>query len=138
MSYTAADNRYDSMIYKRYGRSGLLLPAVSLGFWKNFGSSDIFSNCEKMVLKAFDLGITHFDLANVYGPENGYLKTIEKINSGLVVFSPLAQGLLSGKYLDGIPENSRAAKYDDFNGHINEENVSKVRKLNDIRLRFDP
>lgn len=70
--YIAADDRYEKMIYNRCGRSGLKLPAVSLGFWQNFGSRGSFANMEEMVHTAFDLGITHFDLANNYGnPYNG-------------------------------------------------------------------
>jgi len=70
--YTPNENRYDKMIYNRCGKSGLKLPAVSLGFWQNFGSRGCFENMEKMVHTAFDLGITHFDLANNYGnPYNG-------------------------------------------------------------------
>jgi L-glyceraldehyde 3-phosphate reductase len=272
LEYLANETRYDNMIFNRCGKSGLFLPAISLGFWKNFGFSDIFSNCEKMVLKAFDLGITHFDLANTYGPENGaaeenfarifkhnlrnyrdeiiiatkagnrmfpgpygimgsrkhiissldrslkrlgvdyvdifyqhrpdpetpleesllaldqtvksgkalyiglskysyesterakkifdelktpyivnqarysmfdrnvekdFLQTIEKIQSGLVVFSPLAQGLLSEKYINGIPENSRATKSTDVQNLINENNVAKVKKLNEIAKKRD-
>jgi L-glyceraldehyde 3-phosphate reductase len=67
---TAAD-RYDRMTYRRCGRSGVLLPAISLGLWHNFGSVDPFETSRAMVLRAFDLGITHFDLANNYGPEPG-------------------------------------------------------------------
>ncbi len=66
-----APSRYDQMPYRRCGRSGLLLPAVSLGLWHNFGSVDPFENARAMVLRAFDLGVTHFDLANNYGPEPG-------------------------------------------------------------------
>lgn len=70
--FTANDNRYDTMLYRRCGNSGLKLSAVSLGFWKNFGNGDHFANMEKMVHTAFNLGITHFDLANNYGsPYNG-------------------------------------------------------------------
>ncbi len=70
--YTANENRYDKMIYRRCGKSGLKLPAVSLGFWQNFGHKGCFANMEAMVHTAFDLGITHFDLANNYGhPYNG-------------------------------------------------------------------
>lgn len=64
-------NRYEQMEYRRCGRSGLLLPAVSLGLWHNFGSESVFSNSREMLLTAFDLGITHFDLANNYGPVPG-------------------------------------------------------------------
>jgi L-glyceraldehyde 3-phosphate reductase len=63
--------RYETMTYRRCGRSGLRLPAVSLGLWHNFGSVDPFENARAMVLRAFDLGVTHFDLANNYGPAPG-------------------------------------------------------------------
>ena len=71
MVYQAADNRYESMKYNRTGRSGLLLPAVSLGLWHNFGGVDTYENGRAMLRRAFDLGITHFDLANNYGPPAG-------------------------------------------------------------------
>lgn len=64
-------DRYDHMTYRRCGRSGVLLPAVSLGLWHNFGSVDPFETSRAMVLRAFDLGVAHFDLANNYGPEPG-------------------------------------------------------------------
>ena len=66
-----AARRYEGMRYRRCGRSGLKLPAVSLGLWHNFGGVDDFRNARAMVLRAFDLGITHFDLANNYGPPPG-------------------------------------------------------------------
>lgn len=70
--YTADSNRYDKMIYRKCGNSGLKLPAISLGLWQNFGYGSVFENAEKMCRTAFDLGITHFDLANNYGaPYNG-------------------------------------------------------------------
>jgi L-glyceraldehyde 3-phosphate reductase len=71
MNYVASETRYQSMQYRRSGRSGLKLPAVSLGLWHNFGGVDTFSNSRAMVLRAFDLGITHLDLANNYGPPPG-------------------------------------------------------------------
>lgn len=71
MKYIADETRYDSMKYFRCGKSGLKLPGVSLGLWHNFGTNDDFSNMEKMCETAFDLGITHFDLANNYGPVYG-------------------------------------------------------------------
>jgi len=71
MTYTPDKHRYDSMIYNRCGRSGLKLPAVSLGLWHNWGDTDNFENGRAMLRKAFDLGITHFDLANNYGPPYG-------------------------------------------------------------------
>ena len=70
--YTPNEHRYEKMVYNRCGKSGLKLSAVSLGFWQNFGYLDNFANMENMVHTAFDLGITHFDLANNYGnPYNG-------------------------------------------------------------------
>lgn len=71
MNYTANHDRYNNMKYNRCGNSGLLLPAISLGLWHNFGGIDVYENGRKMVLRAFDLGITHFDLANNYGPPYG-------------------------------------------------------------------
>jgi L-glyceraldehyde 3-phosphate reductase len=69
--YRAAGDRYGSMTYRRTGRSGLKLPAISLGLWHNFGGVDTLENARAMCLRAFDLGITHFDLANNYGPPPG-------------------------------------------------------------------
>lgn len=71
MEYKADSSRYDKMKYNRCGNSGLKLPAISLGLWHNFGSADNFENCTNMARRAFDLGITHFDLANNYGPPYG-------------------------------------------------------------------
>lgn len=69
--YSPDSKRYDSMSYNRCGKSGIRLPAISLGLWHNFGSVDIFENGRSIVRRAFDRGITHFDLANNYGPEPG-------------------------------------------------------------------
>lgn len=71
MAYTPVQDRYDKMNYRRCGRSGLLLPEISLGLWHNFGHVDDYNNGRKMVRFAFDKGITHFDLANNYGPPPG-------------------------------------------------------------------
>lgn len=71
MNYKADEHRYDSMMYRRCGKSGLKLPAISLGLWHNFGGVDAPENGRKMIHRAFDLGITHFDLANNYGPPPG-------------------------------------------------------------------
>ena len=65
--YQAAENRYDSMEYKRSGRSGVLLPRMSLGLWQNFGLEKSLEEQEAVLFRAFDMGITHFDLANNYG-----------------------------------------------------------------------
>lgn len=71
MVYVASEQRYESMIFRRSGRSGLRLPAISLGLWHNFGGVDVLENSRAMLRRAFDLGITHFDLANNYGPPPG-------------------------------------------------------------------
>ncbi len=71
MTYVAADNRYESLRYRRCGRSGLLLPPLSLGLWHNFGGERPVETQRAIVRRAFDLGITHFDLANNYGPPYG-------------------------------------------------------------------
>lgn len=270
--YLAQENRYEGMTYRRCGRSGILLPAISLGLWHNFGSVDVFSNFVKIAHTAFDNGITHFDLANNYGPvygsaeENfgrilkkglgayrdemiistkaGYdmwpgpygnwgsrkylmasldqslkrmgleyvdifyshrpdpetpieetmgaladivrqgkalyvgisnynaeqtakalavlkehrvpclihqarysmldrwtepelLPLLKEEGVGMIAFSPLAQGLLTNKYLHGIPENSRAAKQ---TGHlqreqVTEEKINRIRLLNDLAAK---
>jgi len=71
MTYTASETRYDSISYRRCGRSGLKLPGISLGLWHNFGGIDAYENARAIARRAFDLGVTHFDLANDYGPPPG-------------------------------------------------------------------
>jgi L-glyceraldehyde 3-phosphate reductase len=71
MAYVASSSRYDTMKYVRCGKSGIMLPAVSLGLWHNFGGVDVFENGRAIIRRAFDLGVTHFDLANNYGPPYG-------------------------------------------------------------------
>ena len=71
MTYTASESRYSKIAYRRCGNSGLMLPSISLGLWHNFGHVDLRSNFENILYTAFDLGITHFDLANNYGPPPG-------------------------------------------------------------------
>ncbi len=269
MTYTADNSRYQSIPYQRSGKSGLLLPKISLGLWHNFGSVDDSSNSRRVLLYAFDKGITHFDLANNYGPifgsaektlgkvlkqdlhpyrdellistkagynmwdgpygewgsrkhlvssldqslkrmgleyvdifyshrpdpetpleetmaalshivkqgkalyvgisnysveqtkkagellrnsgtpclihqprysmldrwiEDGLLDFLEKEGIGCIAFSPLAQGLLSNKYLNGIPKSSRAANPHGFlqSSRITTELVEKLKQLNDI------
>lgn len=84
--YTAANERYERMTFKKCGRSGLLLPRVSLGCWHNFGSHDVFENMRLMCFTAFDNGITHFDLANNYGPDPG----TAEINFGRILHDDLS------------------------------------------------
>ncbi|MBR1912266.1 MAG: aldo/keto reductase, partial [Treponema sp.] len=69
--YKADEKRYEKMKYLRCGKSGLLFPRISLGLWHNFGSVDRYENMKQMLFTAFDAGITHFDLANNYGPVPG-------------------------------------------------------------------
>lgn len=108
--YTPSPTRYDNMEYHRSGESGLKLPAVSLGFWHNFGDSANYDNMKQMCFTAFDNGITHFDLANNYGPAPG---SAEK-NLGLILKEQFAgyrdeliistkagYGMWSGPYGDG-------------------------------------
>src|SRR5438128_1669901 len=190
-SYLPDDKRYDQIPYARCGRSGLKLPRISLGLWHNFGGVDPLENQRALLRRAFDLGITHFDLANNYGPppgsaeENfgrllhddfrahrdelvistkaGYLmwdgpygewgsrkyllasldgslrrmgldyvdifyshrpdpetpieetmSALADVGAGCIPFSPLAQGLLTNRYLRGIPADSRAARPSGF------------------------
>ena len=101
MIYSPAENRYETMPYRRCGRSGLRLPAVSLGLWHNFGSVDVYENARKMAQTAFDLGITHFDLANNYGPEPGSAE----ITFGRILRQDLAP------YRDELVISSKAGYY---------------------------
>src|SRR5215510_12824805 len=71
MSYVADAKRYDGALFRRCGRSGIVLPPISLGLWQNFGGVDVFETGRAMVRRAFDRGVTHFDLANNYGPPYG-------------------------------------------------------------------
>ncbi len=96
--YKASEERYGSMVYNRCGNSGLKLPAVSLGLWHNFGDTGDFENMKKLCFTAFDQGITHFDLANNYGPEPGSAER----NFGRI----LAQGLSS--YRDELIISTKA------------------------------
>ena len=101
MVYKAAEERYDKMNYRRSGRSGLKLPAITLGLWYNFGGVDKQENGRSMIHRAFDLGITHFDLANNYGPPPGSAEeTFGKI---------LAQDL--APYRDELIISSKAGYY---------------------------
>lgn len=107
MNYLSNSTRYESMQYRRSGRSGLKLPAVSLGLWHNFGGVDIFSNSRDMVLRAFDLGITHLDLANNYGPPPGsaeetfgqiMAKDLKPYRDELVISSKAGYWMWEGPY----------------------------------------
>jgi L-glyceraldehyde 3-phosphate reductase len=83
MSYFASTDRYGKMTYRRCGNSGLLLPSISLGLWQNFGEMDDLEKIRDILFRAFDLGITHFDLANNYGPPPGSAeKNLKHVLSG--------------------------------------------------------
>ena len=101
MEYKANENRYDSTEYRRCGESGLKLPPVSLGLWHNFGDRSDFDNMCRMCFTAFDSGITHFDLANNYGPEAGSAET----NFGKILRNHLSQ------YRDEMIISTKAGYY---------------------------
>lgn len=101
MEYKANENRYDSTEYRRCGESGLKLPPVSLGLWHNFGDHSDFDNMCRMCFTAFDSGITHFDLANNYGPEAGSAET----NFGKILRNHLSQ------YRDEMIISTKAGYY---------------------------
>ena len=234
--WQAGSGRYDDMTYNRCGRSGLDLPALSLGLWHNFGGVADFDTATAMVQRAFDLGITHFDLANNYGPppgsaedtfgsrkyliasldqslqrmgldyvdiyyhhrpdpetpleetmgaldhivrqgkalyvgissydpertraaaailrnlgtpclihqpsysmlnrrvEDGLLDSLAELGIGCIAFCPLSQGLLTSRYLDGIPQDSRAASAHGSlqEAAVTQEKVAQLRQLHDV------
>ncbi len=111
MTYCPDPERYgDSELYRKCGRSGLRLPAVSLGLWHNFGESDVFERSRKLLLGAFDLGITHFDLANNYGPPPGSAEcTLGRVLGGdlrshrdeLIISTKAGYDMWSGPYGNG-------------------------------------
>ena len=110
MAYLANPTRYDTMTYRRCGRSGLQLPAISLGLWQNFGEKDTLGNCRTLLRTAFDAGITHFDLANNYGPPPGaaeetfgqlYASDFRPYRDELVISTKAGYGMWPGPYGDG-------------------------------------
>ena len=107
--YVADENRYDKMNYRRTGNSGLLLPELSLGLWHNFGDNDSFKNARTLLKTAFDNGITHFDLANNYGPapgsaEKNFGKILKKdfksYRDELIISTKAGYGMWPGPYGD--------------------------------------
>jgi L-glyceraldehyde 3-phosphate reductase len=107
--YVADENRYDKMNYRRTGNSGLLLPELSLGLWHNFGDDDSFKNARNLLKTAFDNGITHFDLANNYGPapgsaEKNFGKILKKdfksYRDELIISTKAGYGMWPGPYGD--------------------------------------
>lgn len=110
MVYSPDEQRYESMKYNRVGRSGLKLPAISLGLWHNFGGVNSFENGREMIRKAFDLGITHFDLANNYGPPPGSAeelfgmvlkKDLQPFRDEMVISTKAGYYMWPGPYGDG-------------------------------------
>lgn len=109
MNYNPAENRYEKMKYNRCGKSGLKLPAISLGMWHNWGGIDNFENARAMLRTAFDLGITHFDLANNYGPPYGsaeenfgrmFKKDFSKLRDEVIISSKAGWDMWPGPYGD--------------------------------------
>ncbi|MBU2046113.1 MAG: aldo/keto reductase, partial [Bacteroidetes bacterium] len=109
MTYIPSEDRYSKMIYNRCGKSGLLLPALSLGLWHNFGDIDNFENARNILQVAFDNGITHFDLANNYGPpvgsaESNFGKIFKQdflpYRDELVISTKAGWGMWAGPYGD--------------------------------------
>ena len=107
MAYTASETRYDSMVYNRCGRSGLKLPAISLGLWHNFGGVDTLENARAMLRRALDLGITHFDLANNYGPPPGsaeetfgtiFAQDLAPYRDEIIISTKAGYGMWQGPY----------------------------------------
>ncbi len=107
MTYQASADRYDRMLYRRCGRSGLKLPAITLGLWYNFGGVDTLENGRAMIRRAFDLGITHFDLANNYGPPPGsaeetfgklLARDLRPYRDELIISSKAGYGMWPGPY----------------------------------------
>lgn len=109
MTYQPSTERYNKMIYNRCGNSGLKLPAISLGLWHNFGGDDVFANGRELIRKAFDLGITHFDLANNYGPPAGSAeenfgailkKDFSSYRDEMIISTKAGYGMWPGPYGD--------------------------------------
>lgn len=130
--YIADEKRYDKMVYNRCGNSGLKLPAVSLGLWQNFGYRSSFDNMEKMCHTAFDLGITHFDLANNYG--NPYNGSAEE-NFGLI----LDRGMRN--YRDELCISTKAG-YEMWKGPYGDRNGSRKYLISSLdqslkRMKLD-
>ncbi len=121
MEYVANPQRYENMEYRRCGNSGLKLPAVSLGLWHNFGDIDNFENCRNILRLAFDGGITHFDLANNYGPPPGsaesnfgkiYKDDFKKYRDELIISTKAGWGMWPGPYGDWGSKKYLVASFD--------------------------
>jgi L-glyceraldehyde 3-phosphate reductase len=119
--YTSASTRYDTMHYRRTGRSGLKLPAITLGLWHNFGGNTPFEQQRQMLRTAFDAGITHFDLANNYGPPAGSAETnfgehmrcdFKPFRDELIISTKAGYGMWPGPYGDGSSRKYLLASLD--------------------------
>lgn len=108
--YKASEERYAKMIYRRLGTSGLKLPVLSFGLWQNFGENNDYELCKQMILNAFDHGITHFDLANNYGPGPGHAEKVfgqilkdalMPYRDEIIISTKAGYGMWSGPYQDG-------------------------------------
>ncbi len=126
MPWTAAEDRYDSMTYRRCGRSGLDLPAVSLGLWHNFGDVDLLDTQRAILRRAFDLGVTHFDLANNYGPPYGSAE----LNFGRIYAEDLAA------YRDELVLSTKAG-YDMWPGPYGQGGGSRKYVLSSLDASLD-
>jgi len=109
MIYNPSNERYDNMNYRRCGKSGIRLPEISLGLWHNFGTVDVFENFRKILWRAFDAGITHFDLANNYGPPPGTAeenfgiilkKDFIFLRDEMIISTKAGWGMWPGPYVD--------------------------------------
>ncbi len=140
--YLASDNRYDKMVFAKCGRSGVKLPLVSLGLWQNFGSLDPLENQKKMLFRAFDLGITHIDLANNYGPVHGSAEEnfgrimksdLAPYRDEMIISTKAGYGMWPGPYGDG---GSRKYLISSLNASLKRMNVDYVDIF--YHHRFDP
>ncbi len=120
--YVPAPDRYDHAIFRRCGRSGLVLPAITLGLWQNFGGADVFETGRAMVRRAFDRGVTHFDLANNYGPPYGSAeenfgvilrKDFRNLRNELLISTKAGWDMWPGPYGIGASRKYLLASLDD-------------------------
>src|SRR5437763_924380 len=158
MTYVPAAVRYDEMIYRRTGRSGLLLPAISFGLWQNFGTERPLETSRAIVRRAFDLGISSYSAEKtreaaailrglgtplrIHQPsysmlnrwiEPELLDALGELGVGCICFSPLAQGMLTDRYLDGVPTGSRASLDGSLSRSLfTDEALAKIRALGEI------
>jgi L-glyceraldehyde 3-phosphate reductase len=141
-AHTAAPDRYDTMVYRRVGSSGLHLPAISLGLWQNFGDDRALATQRDIVLRAFDRGVTHFDLANNYGPPVGsseanfgriFASDLRSYRDELVISTKAGYGMWPGPYGDGGSRKYLLASLDQSLGRMGLDYVDIF-----YSHRFDP